>query len=61
MTKTNLKFFLLGRQPEDERFMVCCDNCDEWYHGECLGMSTEDIEMYKNPEQDFICPFCIIT
>jgi len=58
----DLELFCLCRQPEDERFMVCCDRCDDWFHGECLNMSEEVMELYNNnPDLDFICPFCIAT
>lgn len=56
------ELFCISREPEDERFMVCCDECDEWYHGECLDLSEQETETYKNdPDVDFICPFCIVT
>lgn len=34
-----LELFCLCRQPEDERFMVCCDKWEDWFHQECLNMS----------------------
>jgi hypothetical protein len=30
------------RLPWGNRFMVVCDKCDIWYHGDCVGM-TEDV------------------
>ena len=58
----DLELFCLCRQPEDERFMVCCDKCNDWFHGECLNMSEEEVETYKdNPDLEFICPLCIAT
>ena len=57
-----LNCFVCVGSPEDERFMVCCDRCDDWFHGECLNMSEEVMELYNNnPDLDFICPFCIAT
>ena len=29
------------RQPYDGRDMVSCDNCDEWFHPECIGRDFE--------------------
>jgi hypothetical protein len=55
-----VEVFCLCRQPENELFMVCCDRCDEWFHGDCINMSEEETEKYLNdPKLDFICPFCI--
>lgn len=36
--------------------MVCCDFCDEWYHGACVGMGEADmarVEAYR-------CPRCAV-
>ena len=58
----DLELFCLCRQPEDERFMVCCDICDDKFHGEYLNISEEEMELFNdNPDLDFICPFCIAT
>ena len=57
-----LELFCLCRQSEDERFMVCCDKCDDWFHGECLNMSEEEMAAYKGkPDLEFICPLCVAT
>ncbi|ORX53901.1 hypothetical protein BCR36DRAFT_411040 [Piromyces finnis] len=37
-----------------EGFMVACDICNEWYHGQCLKLSKKDTKSKKN----FICPLC---
>ena len=39
---------------EDGSFMVGCDNCDNWYHGECVGVSKEDANSLEN----YPCPNC---
>ena len=54
--------FCLCRQPEDGRFTVCCDSCDEWFHGDCIAMSEEEAEKYMSDlELKFICPLCVVT
>jgi hypothetical protein len=41
------------------RFMICCDRCNEWFHGDCVGITVEaGMEMDAN-EEDYICPVCL--
>ena len=54
--------FCLCRQPEDGQFMICCDSCDKWFHGDCIAMSEEEAEKYMSDlELKFICPLCVVT
>ena len=40
------------RRPDDSRLMVQCDQCDGWFHGECIGVTTqEDADL-----DQYICP-----
>ncbi|KAI8357789.1 hypothetical protein BD560DRAFT_197126 [Blakeslea trispora] len=44
------KLYCLCRQPYDvARFMIACDRCDDWFHGECIGIKeteSEFIDLY---------------
>lgn len=43
-----------------DRFMICCDNCEEWLHGDCVSITKEiGKEMEKNGIE-YICPRCVI-
>jgi hypothetical protein len=40
-------------------FMVMCDNCDTWYHSDCLKWSAETVTTYrKQKSKKFICSMC---
>lgn len=39
---------------EGEKYMICCDACDIWYHGDCVGIS----EVVGNTIEDYICKLC---
>ena len=39
--------------PSDGSFMLGCDDCDRWFHGECVGRAESTFE------GDFVCPECL--
>ncbi|XP_023693895.2 death-inducer obliterator 1-like isoform X1 [Paramormyrops kingsleyae] len=50
--------YCVCRQKHNERFMICCDCCEEWFHGDCVGITeTEGRQLEENGE-DYICPGC---
>ena len=49
------KLYCFCRKPDDGSLMICCDKCNEWYHGVCVGITqTEGLENRK-----WFCPLCI--
>lgn len=39
------KLYCVCRKPYDAtRFMIACDRCDDWFHGECIGISEKESE-----------------
>ncbi|KAG0944276.1 hypothetical protein G6F26_004969 [Rhizopus arrhizus] len=44
------KLYCVCRQPYDAtRFMIACDRCDDWFHGECISIKeveSEFVDLY---------------
>jgi hypothetical protein len=35
--------------------MICCDVCEEWFHGKCVGISKKQSKIIKK----YSCPDCV--
>jgi hypothetical protein len=45
----NTLYCICKRPYDAPRFMIACDKCDQWFHGECIGISEkqgEFIDLY---------------
>lgn len=42
--------YCICRRPYDQRPMIACDKCDEWYHFDCIKLSSLP--------KIYICPAC---
>ena len=43
----------------EDKFMICCDCCHEWYHGDCVGVSpSQGHELFGN-NLDYVFPLCL--
>ncbi|KAI5095493.1 death-inducer obliterator 1-like isoform X2 [Silurus meridionalis] len=40
------------------RFMIRCDRCHEWFHGDCVGISQSRGSLLEKNGEDYICPSC---
>lgn len=44
------KLYCVCRKPYDAtQFMIACDRCDDWFHGECIGINekgSEFVDLY---------------
>ncbi|ATY64464.1 PHD transcription [Cordyceps militaris] len=47
--------YCLCQGPDDHRWMICCEGCDDWFHGECINLVKE---VGENLIEKFICPRC---
>lgn len=42
--------YCICRRPYDQRKMIACDQCDEWYHFDCVNISSAP--------RIYVCPAC---
>ncbi|XP_065367348.1 serine-rich adhesin for platelets isoform X2 [Calliphora vicina] len=53
------KLWCICRQPHNNRFMICCDVCEDWFHGTCVSITKAmGLEM-EQKGIDWTCPKCI--
>ena len=49
------KLYCVCKTPYDEdKVMIACDRCDEWYHPACVGMPEAEVDLVDQ----FICVLC---
>ncbi|XP_046372627.1 CXXC-type zinc finger protein 1-like [Haliotis rufescens] len=46
--------YCICRTSDSTRFMIACDNCEEWYHGDCIGITQSDARSIKR----YYCDKC---
>lgn len=47
--------YCLCRGPDDHRWMIFCENCEDWFHGECINLRKD---IGESLIEKFICPNC---
>ncbi|KAL1556835.1 lysine-specific demethylase rbr-2-like isoform X1 [Salvia divinorum] len=50
LLKDRSMLYCICRRPYGQRAMIACDKCDEWYHFDCVKISS--------PPKFYICPAC---
>ena len=40
------------------RFMICCDRCEEWFHGDCVGLDLAKVQEMEDEDQMYVCLKC---
>uniref|UniRef100_A0A3B4BG84 Death inducer-obliterator 1 n=1 Tax=Periophthalmus magnuspinnatus TaxID=409849 RepID=A0A3B4BG84_9GOBI len=52
--------YCICRQKHNKRFMICCDRCEEWFHGDCVGITEARGRLMERNGEDYICPNCTV-
>ncbi|KAI4464945.1 transcription factor s-ii zinc finger domain-containing protein [Holotrichia oblita] len=52
------KLWCICNQPHNNRFMICCDTCEEWYHGKCVNVTKAMGQMMEQEGREWICLYC---
>ncbi|KAM2035173.1 hypothetical protein EV2_039190 [Malus domestica] len=50
LLKARSMLYCICRKPYDQRAMIACDQCDEWYHFDCIKL--------RSTPKTYICPAC---
>ncbi|XP_020817762.1 uncharacterized protein LOC110191293 isoform X2 [Drosophila serrata] len=53
------KLWCVCRQPHNNRFMICCDLCEDWFHGTCVGVTKAMGTDMEDKGIDWKCPKCV--
>uniref|UniRef100_A0A8D0DQG9 PHD finger protein 3 n=2 Tax=Salvator merianae TaxID=96440 RepID=A0A8D0DQG9_SALMN len=46
------------RKPHGNRFMVGCGRCDDWFHGDCVGLSLSQAQQMGEEDKEYVCMKC---
>jgi hypothetical protein len=55
------KLWCICNQPHNNRFMICCDTCEEWYHGKCVNITKAMGQQMESEGREWICLFCKVN
>ncbi|XP_072293353.1 uncharacterized protein phf3 isoform X2 [Eucyclogobius newberryi] len=48
----------LCKKPHNNMFMVGCGRCDDWFHGDCVGLDLIKIREMEEEDQMYVCLKC---
>ncbi|XP_028916420.1 PHD finger protein 3 isoform X1 [Ornithorhynchus anatinus] len=49
------KWFQSTHEP---KFMVGCGRCDDWFHGDCVGLSLSQAQQMGEEDKEYVCVKC---
>ncbi|KAJ2947972.1 hypothetical protein O0L34_g9764 [Tuta absoluta] len=53
------RLWCICRQPHNNRFMICCDGCEDWFHGKCVNITKAMGQQMEELGQEWRCPNCL--
>ncbi|XP_073976094.1 CXXC-type zinc finger protein 1-like isoform X2 [Rhodnius prolixus] len=54
LLKQDGQAYCICRSSDSSRFMIGCDACEEWYHGDCIGINQKEAKHIKR----YFCDRC---
>ncbi|XP_058120398.1 uncharacterized protein LOC131294606 [Anopheles ziemanni] len=53
------RLWCICRQPHNNRFMICCDSCEDWFHGKCVNITKAMGQQMEQDGIEWTCPNCL--
>uniref|UniRef100_A0A182T981 PHD-type domain-containing protein n=1 Tax=Anopheles maculatus TaxID=74869 RepID=A0A182T981_9DIPT len=53
------RLWCICRQPHNNRFMICCDSCEDWFHGKCVNITKAMGQQMEADGIEWTCPNCL--
>lgn len=55
-----MELYCVCRKPDSGKWMIGCDGCEDWFHGECINVAEEDGELIDKYFCKFSFPLLLI-
>lgn len=52
------RLWCICHQPHNNRFMICCDKCEDWFHGKCVSVTKAQGKAMELKNISWHCPNC---
>ncbi|PSN55378.1 hypothetical protein C0J52_01814 [Blattella germanica] len=53
------RLWCICKKPHNNCFMICCDSCEDWFHGKCVGVTKSMGKQMELNGVEWVCPNCI--
>lgn len=53
------RLWCICKQPHNNRFMICCDKCEDWFHGTCVHINKAQGKVMEEKNTKWLCPNCV--